>query len=134
MAYDFDRVIERRHTESAKWRKYGEGVVPLWVADMDFPSPEPVVRALRDRVELCAGRHDVAGVPEVQRCGQSLVLGLRPRDGGQEFGEPLRPLAGAGGELEAVVADVDELGNADDAARVVSGAAADARDERVPRV
>jgi len=51
MAYDFDRVIERRHTESSKWRKYGEDVVPLWVADMDFASPESVVGALRERVE-----------------------------------------------------------------------------------
>src|SRR2546422_3474240 len=51
MAYDFDRVIERRHTESSKWRKYGEDVVPLWVADMDFASPEPVIRAMRERVE-----------------------------------------------------------------------------------
>src|SRR2546428_13733976 len=51
MAYDFARVIERRHTESSKWRKYGEDVVPLWVADMDFASPEPVIRALRERVE-----------------------------------------------------------------------------------
>src|SRR5213079_3327104 len=50
-SFDFDRVIERRHTESFKWRKYGEGVIPLWVADMDFASPEPVVRALRERVE-----------------------------------------------------------------------------------
>src|SRR5256885_633649 len=49
MAYDFDRVIERRHTESSKWRKYDEDVVPLWVADMDFASPEPVIRALRER-------------------------------------------------------------------------------------
>src|SRR5256886_2320397 len=51
MAYDFDRVIERRHTESSKWRKYGEDVIPLWVADMDFASPAPVIRALRERVE-----------------------------------------------------------------------------------
>ncbi|HVQ74843.1 MAG TPA: MalY/PatB family protein [Candidatus Binatia bacterium] len=51
MTYDFDRVIERRHTESNKWYKFGPGVLPLWVADMDFPSPEPVVRALRERVE-----------------------------------------------------------------------------------
>src|SRR5438034_1264249 len=49
MAYDFDRVIERRHTESSKWRKYGEDVIPLWVADMDFASPAPVIRALRER-------------------------------------------------------------------------------------
>ena len=51
MTYDFDRVIERRHTRSNKWRKYPADVLPLWVADMDFPSPEPVVRAMRERVE-----------------------------------------------------------------------------------
>ena len=51
MPYDFDRVIERRATASNKWRKYPADVLPLWVADMDFASPEPVVRALRERVE-----------------------------------------------------------------------------------
>ena len=51
MLYDFDRVIDRRRTESNKWHKYPADVLPLWVADMDFPSPEPVVRALRERVE-----------------------------------------------------------------------------------
>ena len=51
MAYDFNRVIERRSTASNKWRKYPADVLPLWVADMDFASPEPVVRALRERVE-----------------------------------------------------------------------------------
>jgi cystathionine beta-lyase len=51
MIYDFDRVIDRRRTNSNKWRKYPADVLPLWVADMDFPSPEPVVRALRERVE-----------------------------------------------------------------------------------
>jgi cystathionine beta-lyase len=51
MPYDFDRVIDRRHTNSNKWRKYPADVLPLWVADMDFPSPEPVVRALRERVD-----------------------------------------------------------------------------------
>ena len=51
MSYDFDRVIDRRATSSNKWRKYPADVLPLWVADMDFASPEPVVRALRERVE-----------------------------------------------------------------------------------
>lgn len=51
MTHDFDRVVERRDTDSHKWRKYGPDVVPLWVADMDFRSPEPVVEALRERVE-----------------------------------------------------------------------------------
>lgn len=51
MASDFDRIIDRRHTESRKWRMHPEDVLPLWVADMDFRSPEPVIRALRERVE-----------------------------------------------------------------------------------
>jgi cystathionine beta-lyase len=51
MTYDFDRVIDRRSTNSNKWRKYPADVLPLWVADMDFPSPEPVLRAMRERVE-----------------------------------------------------------------------------------
>lgn len=51
MVYDFDQFIDRRHTESVKWRVYGDGVLPMWVADMDFRSPEPVIRALCERVE-----------------------------------------------------------------------------------
>jgi cystathionine beta-lyase len=51
MTYDFDRLIDRRHTDSTKWSKFGADVLPLWVADMDFQSPEPVIRALRERVE-----------------------------------------------------------------------------------
>ena len=48
---DFDRVIDRRSTDSSKWRKFPTDVLPLWVADMDFPSPPAVVRALHARVE-----------------------------------------------------------------------------------
>ena len=51
MTYDFDRVIDRRQTESSKWRKFPADVLPLWVADTDFAAPEPVLRALRERVE-----------------------------------------------------------------------------------
>src|SRR5262245_66657060 len=51
MTYDFDRLVDRRRTDSSKWQKYGPDVLPLWVADMDFQSPEPVIRELRERVE-----------------------------------------------------------------------------------
>ena len=49
--FDFDRVVDRRPTDSNKWRKFPPDVLPLWVADMDFPSPPAVVSALRARVE-----------------------------------------------------------------------------------
>jgi len=45
----FDRIIERRSSDSVKWQRYGSEVLPLWVADMDFASPEPVLQALQER-------------------------------------------------------------------------------------
>jgi cystathionine beta-lyase len=51
MTYDFDQRIDRRHSASLKWHEYGEDVLPMWVADMDFRSPEPVIEALHERVE-----------------------------------------------------------------------------------
>jgi cystathionine beta-lyase len=56
MSFDFDRVIERAGTDSVKWAKYGAsshpgGTIPLWVADMDFAAPQPILAALRQRVD-----------------------------------------------------------------------------------
>ena len=52
--YDFDSMPERRGTGSVKWDLVdslfgGDGLLPAWVADMDFPSPQPVVDALAAR-------------------------------------------------------------------------------------
>ena len=49
MEIDFDTPIERRGTASFKWDLYGDDVLPLWVADMDFAAPPPVVDALAAR-------------------------------------------------------------------------------------
>lgn len=51
MAYNFDAVVNRRGTDSTKWRVYGDDVLPLWVADMDFESPAPIKDAIIKRVE-----------------------------------------------------------------------------------
>jgi len=51
MEYDFDRVLERRNTDSMKWSKYDDDVIPLWVADMDFVSADPIIQALHQRVD-----------------------------------------------------------------------------------
>ncbi len=50
-SYDFDRLIDRRPTNSLKWRRYDPDVLPLWVADMDFAAPPPVLEALRQAVD-----------------------------------------------------------------------------------
>jgi len=50
--YDFDTPIDRRNTGSLKWDKYkGRDIDPLWVADMDFRSPPPVLTALHQRID-----------------------------------------------------------------------------------
>jgi cysteine-S-conjugate beta-lyase len=58
MTYSFDDIIDRRSTDSIKWNAYGADTLPMWVADMDFRSPEPVIRALEERVA-----HGVLGYP-----------------------------------------------------------------------
>jgi cystathionine beta-lyase len=54
----FDQRIERRHTDSIKWQAVDSDVLPMWVADMDFRSPDAVVQALHERVA-----HGVFGYP-----------------------------------------------------------------------
>ncbi|GBF77736.1 hypothetical protein PA598K_06300 [Paenibacillus sp. 598K] len=56
MTYSFDQVPDRRNTHSYKWdqsaKLFGDpDILPLWVADMDFPSPPAVQEALIRRAE-----------------------------------------------------------------------------------
>lgn len=47
----FDAPPDRRQSDSLKWGRYaGRDILPLWVADMDFAAPPPVVAALQERV------------------------------------------------------------------------------------
>ena len=55
----FEEVHERRKTRSVKWDlmemiyevEDASEILPLWVADMDFPAPPPVTAALKARLE-----------------------------------------------------------------------------------
>jgi len=58
MIYNFNERIDRRASDSEKWRTYDDGVIPMWLADMDFISPQPVIQALQERVA-----HGVFGYP-----------------------------------------------------------------------
>ncbi len=56
MKYDFDKVIDRRHTDALKidyvpelWGR--DDLMPLWVADMDFATPPFIMDALKQRLE-----------------------------------------------------------------------------------
>ena len=48
--YDFDRIIDRKGSNAVKWDLFGEGVLPLWVADMDFASPSEIISEIQARL------------------------------------------------------------------------------------
>lgn len=50
MKYDFDKITDRRATNSYKWDSAPEGVLPMWVADMDFRTAPAIIDALQKRV------------------------------------------------------------------------------------
>ena len=56
MGINFDNVIERKNTNCSKYdglaASFGRSdILPLWIADMDFPVPEEVTEALKKRTE-----------------------------------------------------------------------------------
>jgi len=56
MEYNFDEVIDRSRNRAAKYdermKKFGrQDVIPLWVADMDFRTAQPIIDALKEKAE-----------------------------------------------------------------------------------
>lgn len=56
---EFDKLTDRRGTLSCKWA-VAEGELPMWIADMDFESPEPVRRAVLD-----VAKHGIYGYSDL---------------------------------------------------------------------
>jgi len=63
MKYNFDEIIDRTNYHSVKWDelkiKFGdipEDVLPMWIADMEFRSPQPVIEAIKK-----ANEHGIYG-------------------------------------------------------------------------
>ena len=66
MSTNFDEIIDRYGTSCLKYdftaeRGYPKDVLPLWVADMDFRAPAPVITALRERAA-----HGIFGYTQVK--------------------------------------------------------------------
>ena len=60
-SFNFDQIVERQGTGSVKWDSMANSsILPMWVADMDFRTAEPIVNALKKRVE-----HGVFGYTKV---------------------------------------------------------------------
>ena len=88
MKYDFDHILERRGSGCLKWdtleTTFGsENILPMWVADMDFPVARPIREALEQRV-----KKEVYGYPCVwPELVDSVVTRMREKFGWQIDGE-----------------------------------------------
>ncbi|GAA0122812.1 PatB family C-S lyase [Clostridium faecium] len=56
MKYDFDEIIDRSNNRAAKYdermKKFGTNeVIPLWIADMDFRTAQPIIDACKRKAE-----------------------------------------------------------------------------------
>jgi cystathionine beta-lyase len=69
MQYNFDQLNDRRSSDSVKWNYFAPDVLPLWVADMDFVSPQPVIEALEKRV-----REGIFGYPHEARSLKAAIV------------------------------------------------------------
>ena len=87
MKYDFDCVIDRRNTDCAKWDAVepvfgSEDIIPMWVADMDFPIAKPITEALRKRIEHEIYGYTRPGLPLIEavvnRMQQKYNWGIEP--------------------------------------------------------
>lgn len=56
MKYDFDKIVDRSKNRSAKYdervKNFGtDDVIPLWIADMDFKTAQPIIDACVKKAE-----------------------------------------------------------------------------------
>jgi cystathionine beta-lyase len=81
LSYHFDIDLDTaRRRRSAKWRRYPADVIPLWVAEMDFP----VAPAIRDRLRGLVERGDFGyppGPPATAEFGEGVAAWMRRRHG-----------------------------------------------------
>jgi cysteine-S-conjugate beta-lyase len=90
----FDAVTEAHMREKpcAKWRRYPDEVLPLWVADMDFPVAECVKRAIRAQLDdENLGYPPAGGLPDLR---EAVVDRLRDRHGLEVGVDHVHPLPG----------------------------------------
>ena len=67
--FNFDTPVNRRHTGSLKWDTIPADVLPLWVADMDFPVAPAIQQALVDRVS-----HGIFGYANVDHTYYDAII------------------------------------------------------------
>ena len=93
--YDFNKPVDRRGSHCVKYDALGqffgrEDLLPLWVADMDFETPDFIIEALHRRLD-----HAVLGYPvQYDTYWQSVIDWIAARHGWQVEREWLQYIPG----------------------------------------
>lgn len=84
MVHDFDRVIDRRQSDSVKYsgEKCSDETIPMWIADTDFAAPVEIQEALMERA-----RHPCYGYPFADPAFASAVAGWEKKRFGWDVEE-----------------------------------------------
>ena len=82
MKFDFDRITDRHGTNSLKWdfaaeRGMPDGLLPMWVADMDFPAPPEVLEDIQKAAAQSAYTHGAAWLAELKTYIESNIKYIR---------------------------------------------------------
>lgn len=94
MSHRYDELtLERmRRSTGAKWNHYPEHLIPLWVADMDFPVAEPIREAIRRHTLTDDFGYPTAhGLPGFK---DAVIRHLRERHGIEYTADEIAPVSG----------------------------------------
>lgn len=96
-----------RSRVGVKWTKHGPGVVPAWVADMDFDPPTPVLEALRGHVD----RGDLGYGPFANELAEHYANWQDRQHGWRPDTERIRPFTSTLHALEVALWNTTEPGD-----------------------
>jgi cystathionine beta-lyase len=111
MTYDFNRVFDRENSGSVKWdlrEMHDEkDLIPMWIADMDFKSPEGIINALCERSE-----HGIFGYTHAGNSYKDAVTGwMKKRHSWRVDGEWLTTTPGLIPALSMAITAFSEPGD-----------------------
>ncbi|MDR2301648.1 MAG: PatB family C-S lyase [Deltaproteobacteria bacterium] len=110
--YDFDEIVPRENTNCVKYdfaleRGMPEGLLPMWVADMDFKTPPEVIERL-----VKVAKHGIFGYTDVKDDYYQSVVGWFERRFGHAFSP--RSIVKTPGVVYALATAVRAFTNPDD--------------------
>ena len=80
----FDEITDRTGTHSIKWDRVKEGGLAMWIADMDFRTPQAVTDSIIKRAEngiLDILTYRTSGIVHIRNGGKADIIFLLIRNG-----------------------------------------------------